>query len=280
MKKVIIYCAWGYGDKARYSLDETQYEIVAFSDSNSSHWGRLRGGIPVISPDNIAEYVDGVDFVIIAYADYADTIKRDLIINRSVPEEKIITFLPDMEGIHWEEERVVMLRKCIEILKERDISGSMAEVGVYRGDFAKLMNRYLPNKTLYLFDTFEGFDATRDQVNEADLNVFKDTSVDIVLDKMSHREKCIVKKGYFPDTAAGIEDMFCLVSLDTDLYQPILNGLRYFWPKMVQGGYIFVHDFGSWYCPGVKKAVYEFLETTPAPMIPISDKYASVVLAK
>lgn len=38
------------------------------------------------------------------------------------------------------------------------ISGNCAEVGVYKGDFAKYINKYMPNKKLYLFDTFEGFD--------------------------------------------------------------------------------------------------------------------------
>lgn len=61
----------------------------------------------------------------------------------------------------------------------------MAEVGVYTGEFCKLFNRYFPERKLYLFDTFEGFDSKRDLVNEVDLDEFKDTSVDIVLSKMN-----------------------------------------------------------------------------------------------
>ena len=33
----------------------------------------------------------------------------------------------------------------------------MAELGVYRGEFAKEINKVFPDRTLYLFDTFEGF---------------------------------------------------------------------------------------------------------------------------
>ena len=72
------------------------------------------------------------------------------------------------------------------------------------------MNEAFPESALYLFDTFEGFDE-RDietdqqydlsQTGSAALNEkLKDTSVQIVLDKMPFPERCIVKKGYFPDT--------------------------------------------------------------------------------
>lgn len=40
MKKVIIYCANGYGERVAYSLNKDEYDIVAFSDSNPETWGR------------------------------------------------------------------------------------------------------------------------------------------------------------------------------------------------------------------------------------------------
>lgn len=52
-----------------------------------------------------------------------------------------------LRNIKWEDERVVMLRKCISMLKERNIPGDMAEVGVYTGEFSKLFNRYFPEKS-------------------------------------------------------------------------------------------------------------------------------------
>ena len=38
-----------------------------------------------------------------------------------------------------------------------DVPGAAAELGVYRGSFARCINALLPERTLYLFDTFEGF---------------------------------------------------------------------------------------------------------------------------
>lgn len=40
----------------------------------------------------------------------------------------------------------------------------------------------------------------------------------------------------------GIEDSFCFVSLDMDLYKPTYEGLHYFYPRLNHGGYIFIHD--------------------------------------
>ena len=38
------------------------------------------------------------------------------------------------------------------------ISGMVAECGVYKGDFACILARIFPDRKLYLFDTFSGFD--------------------------------------------------------------------------------------------------------------------------
>ena len=38
----------------------------------------------------------------------------------------------------------------------KNIGGNVAEAGVYQGEFASLMNKYFPDRKLYLFDTFEG----------------------------------------------------------------------------------------------------------------------------
>ncbi len=152
------------------------------------------------------------------------------------------------------------MRRCLDLIRERNVAGSMAEVGVWRGDFARRLNKYMPKRRLYLFDTFEGFDANRDTIVESHSDEFRDTSVEYVMSRMEHPEKCVVRKGYFPDTAEDIDDNFCFVSLDCDLYEPILAGLEYFYPRLEHGGYIFIHDYGSLVFPGVRKALFEYCE--------------------
>jgi Macrocin-O-methyltransferase (TylF) len=45
------------------------------------------------------------------------------------------------------------------VLETEHVAGSIAELGVYKGTTAKLLHELLPGRTLWLFDTFEGFDA-------------------------------------------------------------------------------------------------------------------------
>ena len=278
MKKVIIYCCTGNAEHVTYLLNETEYQVVGYSDSNPEIWGKEFYGGVVYPPAEIKQL--DFDLLIISIAEHGDVIKKALLEEYGVPENKIRIFQLIDKGVWLEDERVAMLRKCVAMLKDRNVQGNMAELGVYRGEFAKLLNRYFPEKKLYLFDTFQGFDATRDKVDACDVNNFKDTSIEVVLSKMVAPEKCVIRKGYFPDTVHGLEDQFCLVSLDADLYNPILAGLEYFYPRLAKGGYIFVHDFGSYHYTGVKQAVYEYCEREGAAIIPILDRNSSVIISK
>lgn len=280
MKRVIIFCTNGLGELVFHSLDDENVNVIAFSDNDRTKWGKAWGGVPIVPPEKITELE--YDYIIIAYASYANEIRSQLL-GMGVSEEKIILFQENYDGIEWFESRIALMRKCADIITERGLKGNLAEVGVFRGDFSRLISRYLPSKKMYLFDTFEGFDQ-RDFQDETSYNekssLFKNTSDEFVVSRMPHPENCIVRKGYFPETAEGIEDEFCFVSLDTDLYNPILQGLEFFYPRMVKGGYIFVHDFGTMDWSGVKKAVYEFSDKYGAPFFPLLDRAESVVFIK
>lgn len=164
------------------------------------------------------------------------------------------------------------------------IRGSIAEVGVYQGDFAQIMNALFPESRLYLYDTFEGFDK-RDiakEENKAHVEIYRhyaDTTIEMVFGKLPYPDKVVVRKGFFPDTAVGEDDRYAFVNLDADLYAPTLAGLEYFWPKMVAGGTIFVHDFFAPEFTGVKKAVSEFMNRARINISPIGD-YCTVSIAK
>lgn len=280
MKKVIVYCASGYASKVTYLLDDEKYDVIAWADSNPETWSGMSiwGGHNVISPDKINDYE--FDLIIVSVSEYFDTIKRDLVEKYNIDSDKIIAYQPNEKGIKWLDERISVLRKCIDVIKERNIQGEMAELGVYKGDFSRLLNKYLPDKKIYLFDTFNGFCSTRDTVNTEDLEVFKDTSVQYVLSRMEHPEKCIVKKGYFPDTTDGVDEKFALVSLDCDLYEPILAGLEYFYPRMTPGGLIMVHDFDSYHYAGTKKAVYEYCNKQGIGIVALTDRCGTAVIVK
>ncbi len=77
-----------------------------------------------------------------------------------------------------------------------------------------------------------------------------------------------------------MNNTFRLVSLDADLYEPIYNGLKFFYPKLASGGYILIHDFNSDGYKGVREAVSKFCKEENIGYVPISDKCGTVILSK
>ncbi|EGS2270183.1 methyltransferase [Campylobacter coli] len=173
--------------------------------------------------------------------------------------------------------RLIFLESFAKERKIKNLEGNVAELGVFQGEFAKKINEFFPNKTLYLFDTFEGFDerdlkSETNDVKENGIGHLNDTSIEIVMNKMLYPKNVIIKKGWFPESAVGLDnEKFCFVNIDTDLYDSILSGLEYFYPKMVRGGIILIHDYYSLGYIGVRQAVSEFCEKYNLNSFPIGD---------
>jgi O-methyltransferase len=171
-----------------------------------------------------------------------------------------------------------------EIMK-KDLRGNVAELGVYKGKFARYINQYFPGRKLYLFDTFAGFDKRdtdlekRKQFSGGDQD-FSDTSLELVLKQMPDPENCIPVKGFFPESARDIDDRFVFVSLDADLFEPLYKGLQFFYPKLAAGGYIFIHDFNNDAYKGARKAVEQFSQEQNISYLPIPDLGGSAIIMK
>jgi len=171
----------------------------------------------------------------------------------------------------------------LELLCRRlvEVPGAAAELGVYRGFFARCINQLLPERKLYLFDSFEGF-AEEANASESFQAAHANTTIEKVLAIMPHRSMVTVKPGFFPGSLNGLEEIFCLVSLDVDFAQTTLEGLRYFWPRLQKGGYLMLHDWGSPSLPGVAQALKTYEEEIGAsiPGIPLCDVGGTLVLCK
>ena len=63
--------------------------------------------------------------------------------------------------------RISSLELLAQEMNTGQVEGDCAEVGVYKGDFASVINRYFPKRRLYLFDTFKGFDARELEIGRA-----------------------------------------------------------------------------------------------------------------
>jgi hypothetical protein len=97
---------------------------------------------------------------------------------------------------------------------------------------------------------------------------------------MPFPEMVDLRKGLVPETFAGVEDRFCFVSLDMDLYQPTYEALLFFWDRMVQGGMIICHDYYESGTPGIKKALedFELYIGRVVPKTPICDSISMVLI--
>ena len=170
---------------------------------------------------------------------------------------------------------------------QRDIKGAIAEIGTYHGFSASVMNYFFPDRKMYLFDTFQGFDRRDLEVEEKlgfntkDYDDFSDTSRELIMAKMTHKQNVMIREGWFPESAVGLEgETFCFVFIDADLYQPIYEGLHWFYPKLTNGGYIVVDDYNWNDYPGAKKAVEDFSKEVGIGFIPIPNTTGSVIFGK
>ena len=192
---------------------------------------------------------------------------------------------PDGEDADNDYVRVATLEAvCRELYP---VTGAAAELGVYRGGFARCINALLPERTLYLFDSFEGFDPgeaarekDRDRLGDGMIEAHKNTSLCDVLGRMPHPERVVAMPGHFPESLKGLEERFALVSIDVDLEDSIYAGLEYFVPRLSPGGYIFLHDYNSPKLQGVKAALRRYERDTGArlPAVPLCDRNGSLVI--
>lgn len=159
--------------------------------------------------------------------------------------------------------------------------GAFAELGVWRGHSARLMHDLAPERTLYLFDTFEGFDR-RDVTDPTHLAHFRDTSVAQVRAFLGDPANLLIISGRFPDAAHLVPDgeRFAFVHLDCDLPGPTRAALAFFYPRLSPGGIIVVHDYNSGRWPGLREAVDGFMADKPESLIQAPDRGGSVAFVR
>lgn len=280
-KTVVIYGAGQCGIMARTYLKKDM-NILGFADQRADLQGRRIDGLPVINPDKLRSY--DPDLIVVAVLNTEQNrLITDRLLESGVRRERIVSIRSLKEHL---DARFSAARLIAAEINSRSIPGAVAELGVYQGEFAALINELFPDRNLYLFDTFEGFDEkdveieTREQLSFARAGDFRDTGVDLVRSRLSFPERAIFKKGRFPGTAAGLEETYAFVSIDADLYSPVYEGLKYFYPRMHQGGYILIHDYNSLQYKGAGKAVRQYCGENNLFIVPLSDMHGSAVLIR
>ena len=213
------------------------------------------------------------------------------LIAKLLPKQYLVTCPDSLAATKLSLENDYVRLGVLELLSRRleNVPGDLAELGVYRGNFAACMNQLMPERTLYLFDSFQGFAAQEGEqeksggtCTDAFLKAHKNTNAEAVLSRMPHPQSVRIKAGFFPGSLGGLETCFCLVSLDADFYETTLEGLRYFWPRLSEGGYLMLHDWGSSRLKGVREALRQYEQELGhrLPSVPIPDIGNSIILQK
>lgn len=271
--------------KERYGL-----EPVAIVDNN------LAGTNGIISLDVFNEMkLDNIK-VLLAHENpvtYAQV--RQNLLKYVEIKDVVDIFSPSMyfrdiyyDDLYYPDARRMNLERAMREIYRNNIPGEIAEFGVYEGDFAVWINLCFPERNLYLFDTFSGFDDRDIDDFEMKLSGKRLASgkfegdanqrEKFVLSKMCYDNVVHIRKGYFPDSAYDMKDLkYAFVHIDVDLYKPTKAGLEYFWPRMSPGGYLFCHDLQAPSFPAARIAIKEFCEENGISYVPMNDNRTGVL---
>lgn len=183
-------------------------------------------------------------------------------------------------------ERLAALVDAVRYVEARGIEGDIVECGVWKGGSCMAIARTLQslgvtNRTIYLYDTFEGMSEPTEDDREAATGadaasllggadksevVWAYSPIEEVKQNIERTgyppERLQFVKGKVEDTIpARVPDRIALLRLDTDWYESTRHELQHLYPRLAQGGVLIIDDYGHW--AGARKAVDEYFVTDP-----------------
>lgn len=174
-----------------------------------------------------------------------------------------------------------LIKKAARYVVDMDLQGCFIECGVKQGTSSAIMASVMQRKG-YLFDTWKGFPGYTEQ-DVPNSNILKRVRKRVKQSRTTNRdmeaeclqnlrdnkvlEFCTLVKGdickTMPEFYSDHTDInVCMMHLDTDVCEPIKISLECMWNRVVDGGLVVIHDYGSEFWPGVKEVVDEFSSST------------------
>jgi len=174
-----------------------------------------------------------------------------------------------------------------------EMPGDIAECGVYQGhtshEFVKFLEKREIDKTVHMFDSFEGFPDTllpeeqalsRPGSDWADLTPgAMACSVDAVRHFMGSLSQYEIHKGFFSDTFLAFDKPLCFIHGDADIYTSTVEIIQFADRVLIPGGLMVIDDFEHPQFPGIKTAVYQYVHSTLYEIYPV-DKHRQLFLIK
>jgi hypothetical protein len=182
-------------------------------------------------------------------------------------------------------ERIMAFCDAVEYVSKHKIAGDIVECGVWKGGSTAaaartLMNLDQTNRTLWMYDTYDGMSApsandvdlrgqcadellANDQADSAESpeSIWCRCSLETVQQTMAQtgypESNIRYVKGKVEDTLPKISpDEISILRLDTDWYESTRCELEVLFPKLSVGGVLIIDDYGHW--QGCRKAVDEY----------------------
>jgi O-methyltransferase len=194
--------------------------------------------------------------------------------------------------------RMQAMYNCLHTVDVENIPGVIVECGVWRGGNIMLARMVSPGRICWLYDTFDGMtepdpkldvktrydERAIDRYNrmQADGRKWNAAPFDEVVDSFEHfglmeRTEWIV--GPVENSlreSTDLPDAIAVLRLDLDWHSPTKMALRILFPRLSNGGFLIVDDYGHWL--GCQKAVNEYFDELLPPRYEVD--YSCVVFRK
>lgn len=184
-------------------------------------------------------------------------------------------------GLDWPSEAETMvglkrlknLQECCTSAISNSVPGDFVETGIWRGGCGILMRAVLAavgdvERRVWLFDSFEGLpkpDANSFPIDKDDqlwtFSAFLGVSLEQVKANFQRYElldnRATFVKGWFRDTLPQADvNSISVLRLDGDMYESTWLVLSHFYPKISDGGFVIIDDYGA--ISACKAAVDDF----------------------
>ena len=179
------------------------------------------------------------------------------------------------------------------------LEGEKCECGVFRGFSALMLNLLAKQENpvysgedFHIVDSFEGLSQPGEEdlveIQKPDgigIEKFHSNAAGTFSTPIEHVDKVLTDydqlklyKGWIPDVLDCLpEKKWSFVHIDVDLYEPTLNCLEYFYPRMTPGGVIINDDFSSPAFPGGGKSWTEFCAHHGVPFVELDTGQAVII---
>jgi O-methyltransferase len=202
-------------------------------------------------------------------------------------------------------ERLWSLISAVRYLVTEGIEGDLVECGVWRGGSVMAMAHELirlgvPNRRIWLYDTFTGMTAPSDKDVEAATGILAADMLASTSVGDGNNVWCVAAR---PDVEANIRstgypfslfsivegdvsmtvrdsapDEIALLRLDTDWYESTRDSLEVMFPRLAVGGVCILDDYGHW--TGARRAVDEYFARWGTPPFMHTIDYSGRIFVK